>query len=272
MNTTVYVCPFALFGNAGTMHGAELLADALREMLDDSRRERRACRSATFRDQVRIKELPLATPDDYAEWRPRARKAARQALDAGELLIWIGGNHLSVLPLYEELAVRSKSLVLQLDAHLDVYHYDDCVAELSHGNFLRHIESRPAVMNIGHRDQFLPPNEVAKYFDEARSATDMFDDGPAVMRALRRRAKPAQNVLLDIDWDVLDPSYFPAVVDALPFGLTPAHLWRVFRQLQAAGRLCALAMSEFDPGRDERERSLQLAAWFVEQVLLARYA
>jgi hypothetical protein len=45
MKTTALICPFALFGNPGAAAGAELLADALREMLDDNRRERRATRS-----------------------------------------------------------------------------------------------------------------------------------------------------------------------------------------------------------------------------------
>jgi arginase family enzyme len=267
--TTVYVCPFALFGNAGTQHGAELLGDAVRELLDDSRRERRACRSAAFRERVRVEELPLATPGDYAAWRTRAGTAVSRAVDAGSLIVWLGGNHLSVLPVYEHLARLPKSLVVQLDAHLDVYHYDDCVTELSHGNFLRHLDPRPAVVNLGHRDQFLPTAEIARWFAAAHAAADLFADEAAVMRAVGRRLKAAERVWLDIDCDVFDPAYFPAVVDAVAFGLSPPHVWRVFLQLVETGRLCGVSISEFDPGRDDRDRSLQLAAWLVEQLLLA---
>jgi len=271
-STTVFVCPFAQFGNAGTQHGAEVLADAVREILDDSRRERRPCRSAAFRDRVRVQELTLATPADYAAWRTRAGKAVPQTVDAGNFLVWLGGNHLSSLPLYEYFAGRPKSLVVQLDAHLDVYHYDDCVTELSHGNFLRHLEPRPAVVNLGHRDQFLPSMEIARYFVAAHSATELFDDEAGVLRSLGRRVRTAERIWLDIDCDVFDPAYFPAVVDVVPFGLSPPHIWRIFSQLLATGRLCGVSWSEFDPGRDNRDRSLQLAAWFVEQVLLAVHA
>src|SRR5205085_6557625 len=127
VKTTVFVCPFALFGNPGTLRGAELLADAVREMLADNRRERRPTRARAYQEAVRVRELPLATPDDYARWRERARKEVGAAFDAGDFLLWLGGNHLSVLPLYEELADRDGSLVVQFDAHLDVYHQSGCV-------------------------------------------------------------------------------------------------------------------------------------------------
>ena len=47
-------------------------------------------------------------------------------------------------------------LIVQLDAHLDIHHFRDCTAELSHGNFLLHVEGRlPPLVNAGHRDQLL---------------------------------------------------------------------------------------------------------------------
>src|SRR3954447_674092 len=113
MKTTALVCPFALFGSPGAAQGAELLADALREMLDDNRREQRPTRSRAYQPHVRVKELPFAELPDYAAWRDRARKAARQALKAGDFLLWVGGNHLSVLPVYEELGTATDTLVVQ---------------------------------------------------------------------------------------------------------------------------------------------------------------
>src|SRR5881628_573665 len=101
MKTTTVICPFALFGNPGAATGAELLADALREMLEDNRRERRPTRSRSYQQHVRVKELEFADLPAVGDWQNLARTAARQALQAGDFLLWVGGNHLSVLPVYE---------------------------------------------------------------------------------------------------------------------------------------------------------------------------
>src|SRR5436305_10368242 len=163
VRTTALVCPFALFGSPGTAEGAELLADALQEMLADNRRERRPTRSRAYQPHVRVKELPFAELSDYADWRERARKAARQALQAGDFLLWVGGNHLSVLPVYEELGAAGDALVVQFDAHLDLYNLADNPPALNHGNFLRHAAGPlPALVNLGHRDLFLPDEAVAE--------------------------------------------------------------------------------------------------------------
>ena len=71
MKATALICPFALFGSPGAAQGAELLADALREMLDDNLRENRPTRSWTYQPHVRIRELPFDELDDYADWRAR---------------------------------------------------------------------------------------------------------------------------------------------------------------------------------------------------------
>src|SRR5947209_18891809 len=100
MKATALICPFALFGSPGAAQGAELLADALREMLADNRRERRPTRSRAYQPHVRVKELEFADLAAVDAWRETARAAARQAFAAGDFLLWLGGNHLSALPVY----------------------------------------------------------------------------------------------------------------------------------------------------------------------------
>ncbi|MBX7102678.1 MAG: arginase family protein [Gemmataceae bacterium] len=263
MPTTIFVCPFAMFGNPGTQHGAELIADAVREMLDDAAEESRPCRSVAFANQVTLTELPLATPGDVGAWRMRARAAAREALVAGHFLLWIGGNHLSVAPLYEELAAIPGACVAQFDAHLDVYHFDDVIEDETHGNFVRHLDPRPPIVNFGRRDLFLPTMETRKFY---RHAVGPLEDRQTAIAA----AKRAKRLCIDIDWDVLDPAFFPAVGDALPMGMSPVELLQIMKSLWSP-RVCALSLSEFDPARDDGDRSLQLAVWLIEQVLLWRH-
>src|ERR1700741_2442155 len=118
MRTTALFCPFALFGSPCAALGPEMRADALRKRLAENRRERRATRSRAYQPHVRVKELSFADTAAVAGWRETARSAARQALAAGDFLLWIGGTHLTVLPVYEELGAVGDALVVQLDAHL----------------------------------------------------------------------------------------------------------------------------------------------------------
>src|SRR5262245_1514520 len=137
--TTAVFFPFDLFGSAGAAAGANALYDALRELLADNRRERVATRSRAYDGHVRVRRLAFEKLGDYRDWRGRARKAVRRVLEAGDFLLWAAGNHLGVLPVYEELGrLPGRTLVVQFDAHLDVQHFADCTAELSHGNFLLH--------------------------------------------------------------------------------------------------------------------------------------
>jgi agmatinase len=271
MKTTALICPFALFGSPGAAQGAELLADALHEMLADNRRERRPTRSRAYQPHVRVRELAFATLPDYAGWHDRARMAARQALRAGDLLLWVGGNHLSVLPVYEELGAAGDALVVQFDAHLDLYNLSDSPPELNHGNFLRHAAGPlPGLVNLGHRDLFLPAKQIGQYYRAAFSAADLAIDPSPALAALKEMTQESGRVFLDIDCDVFDPAYFPGVAHPLPFGLGTAPFLRL---LDAAwtDRVCGVALSEFDPGRDRDDQSLSTLIWLIEYLLLKRY-
>lgn len=252
------------------MSGAELLADALREMLDDNQDDDRPHRAQAYAGQITIRELPLETSEDYANWRTKAREAARRAIDEGQFLIWLGGNHLSVLPLYEELAGKKDATILQLDAHLDLYHLRECKSELSHGNFLRHLDPPPIIINVGHRDLFLPKEDVECFYRTVFSAADVTSDENEALALIRKSISSAGKVFVDIDVDVLDPTFFPAVNDALPFGLNPQQLLKIVGAI-GKNQLAGLAISEFDPGRDLNDRSLSLLIWLVEYILLQRY-
>ncbi len=271
MNTTVLICPFALFGSPGAADGAQLLADALREMLDDNRRERRATRSRAYQPHVRIKELTFNDMPAVSAWRESARTAAKQALTAGDFLFWIGGNHLSVLPVYEELGSLGDALVIQLDAHLDLYNLSDSPPELNHGNFLRHAGGPlPMLANVGHRDLFLPQKSLRPFYRAAIPASALAIDPAPPLAAVRELTSAAGHVFVDIDCDVLDPAFFPATTHPLPFGLAPQQLLQ-FIDAAWGDNVCGVGVSEFDPGRDRGERSLNLLIWLIEHLLLKRY-
>jgi agmatinase len=272
VTTTAVFFPFDLFGSAGTGSGADLLADAFRELLADNRRESLPTRADAYQGRVRVRRFTFDTLADYQGWRERARRVVRQVFRRGDFLLWVTGNHLGVLPVYEELAQQpADTLIVQLDAHLDIHQFADCTRELSHGNFLLHCAvPLPPILNLGHRDLLLPPAFVANYYRDTFSAEALAFDPEPALRRVRESAAAARRVFIDIDCDVLDPAFFPGVTNPLPFGLSPTLLLRL---LQAAWseQLAGIAISEFDPGRDRDDQSLATLVWLLEYLVLKRY-
>lgn len=272
--TTVLTFPFDLFGSTGTGYGAELLSDALRELFDDNALEHRPIRADAYRGQVKVKEIAFSTLKAYGMWKHTGRQAAKQALKANGRLIWLGGNHLSVLPIYEELGGdhAASTLVVQLDAHLDIYQLHDVMPNPANGNFLLHSdETLPQIVNIGHRDLMLHSKEYLGTYAQAFSAVDVATDPERVVQDLRGRAHKAKRVWIDIDADVFDPAHCPGVQQRLPFGLHPLAVLRVLAAAWDAENVIGVSISEYDPGRDQRDASLNLLGWLLEWILLKWY-
>ena len=258
--------PFDLFGSAGTGAGAQLLGDAVREMLADARRETRPARSDAYRDHVRAREYPFETAAQVADWRKTARGAVRAALKAGDRLLWLAGNHLAVLPVLEELG--PDALVIQFDAHLDIYNLADCTPELSHGNFLLHAAAPlPGIVNVGTRDLFLPAEHVGQHYREAYGADDLAGGADRVVQRLTKLTRSASRVWIDLDCDAFDPAYFPAVQHPLPMGLSPTAVLHLLKAVWSE-KVVGVSVSEFDPGRDRADQSLGTLVWLIEWCFL----
>jgi arginase family enzyme len=272
VNTNVVIFPFDLFGGGGSAAGAQLLADALREMLDDNKRERIATRARAYQDQIRLQEFTFDKLPSYEDWRSTGRRAVRKTLQKGEFLVWIAGNHLGALPVYDEISQqRDDTLVVQLDAHLDVYNLADCTTALSHGNFLLHCDGKlPTIVNLGHRELLLRPEYVQRYYHRTFSAAELAIDPQPALTYLRESCATFKRILLDIDCDVFDPAFFPAVGHALPFGLPPHLALRIIDALWS-DRIIGLSLSEFEPARDANDRSLTTLVWLVEYLFLRKY-
>src|SRR5262245_58086602 len=94
VKTQAVFFPFDLFDGGGARAGVELLADALRELLDDNRRERKTTRARAYTSTVRMEEFVFNQLADYEDWRAEARQAADKVLRAGDQLLWVAGSHL----------------------------------------------------------------------------------------------------------------------------------------------------------------------------------
>jgi arginase family enzyme len=272
VKTTVIVFPFDTFGSSGTGAGATLVADELREIVADNRRESVATRARCYTEHVRLREVAFDDVAAVTTWRARGRLAMRQALRRRDFVIWLAGNHLGALPVYDELsAAGCRELVVQFDAHLDIHHFGDCTTQPSHGNFLLHCASPlPAIVNLGHRDLLLTDDYVRRHYRRTFSAAELTVDPAPALAALRKATAKAERVWIDVDWDVLDAAYFPAVAQPVPFGLAPLQLLSLLDAVWSS-KVGGVVLSEFDPARDRDDRSLAVATWLLEWMLLRRY-
>lgn len=258
----VVVFPFDLYGSGGSGRGAELLGDAVREMLDDTRAEETITRPHSYAGRVDVEEHPFDSPEAVGNWRAAGREVIDRHLAAGTFTLWLGGNHLSVLPVFD--ALGAGDLVVQFDAHLDCYALHDTTEALSHGNYLLHVEPpRPKVLVVGHRDLFLTADVVRRTFVAAVPAERLND----FFGTVQRHTAKAKRVWLDLDVDALDPAYAPGVGQPMPFGLTPPQVLTLM--LDCFGdKLAGVSISEFLPAADRDDRTLELLGWLVERLLL----
>jgi len=270
--TTAIVFPFDNFGNAGTAAGAQLLGDFLNELLDDNAQEDRPMRPNAYAESLFLQEVEFDTLEELAAWRSEGRQRLNEAFRHGERVIWLGGNHLSVLPVYEELGTSKGTLVLQFDAHLDVYQLHDINPNPANGNFLLHSATPlPAIVNLGHRDLFLPPAEVKKHFAAAYSALDLATNMQGVIADLQKRCAKAKRIWIDLDVDVFDPPAMPGVHHPLPGGLSLLMFLQVLTGIWNSEKLAGISISEFDPSLDKDGTGANLLGWLLEWLLLKWY-
>ncbi len=264
MRANCVVFPFDLFGSGGSAAGAMLLGDSLQEMIDDTAAETQPVRLKAAAANLDIHEMDLSTIELMANWQNAAREMCSEILHPDEFTLWLSGNHLGVAPVLESLEVGT--LIIQFDAHLDCYDLHDTYTTLSHGNFVAHLPDAVDIVNVGHRDLFLPHASIRKHFTEAFAADE---DEAKVIAALRKRVAKAKHVWLDIDADVFDPSVCPAVTTPAPFGLMPLQVLQMISAIDF-DKLCGVSLSEFEPGRDVKNASLDLLGWLLEWLLLKK--
>ncbi|MCS7021714.1 MAG: arginase family protein [Gemmataceae bacterium] len=262
----VVIFPFDQFGSAGTSHGAEALAEVVREIRQDAHRESQPCRTHVLRDVLALYHPSMTTPQHWQRWRQRGRRLFQRLRQRHPFILWLGGNHLSVFPVLEQL--EPDTLVLQFDAHLDIHAFDQTMDYLSHGNYWRFLPAPlPVVWHLGHRDLFVSPQQTAPFFSRVYSAVDLQTRLPEITAHLHQQVRQSARIWIDIDVDVFDPAICPAVQQPLPFGLTATTFWPLW-QVAFQGKVLGVSLSEFDPGRDRQEQSLHMLGWLIESLLL----
>jgi agmatinase len=182
-----------------------------------------------------------------------------RAMDAGDPLICLGGDHAITHPIMRAVRRRHPNLtILHFDAHPDIYH-DFQGNPRSHASpFARIMEERLAdrliqlglrSINDHHREQF-------KLFGVETVETARWDDG------LQLGLKTPVYISMDID--ALDPAYAPGVSHREPGGLSTRQVINLIQRINQP--IVAADIVEYNPRCDISNMTATVAAKLLKEI------
>jgi arginase len=106
----------------------------------------------------------------------------------------------------------------------------------------------------------LDPKEAIRLEQSAITVVGL----PGFDAALDALAKRVSAVYLHLDLDVLDPALSPGVNFQAPGGIAPEELYEAVRRIPAKIPIAAATIANFNPDRDQDDRTLRIACRLVE--------
>jgi agmatinase len=150
-------------------------------------------------------------------------------LAAGKMPVVMGGEHTVTLGIAKGLGAKAgNTAIVSFDAHLDL-RSEFLGLDLSHTTFMQLIseEVKPAkIIEVGTRSVCKDELAYAKKAGiEFLTSHQIIKDGSEqVIKKLREKLAPYENVYLTVDMDVLDPAFAPAVQNPEPEGINTTAL------------------------------------------------
>jgi arginase len=192
-------------------------------------------------------------------WAVIEREVAR-ALDHGDPLLCLGGDHAITHPIMRAVRARHSNLtIVHIDAHPDIYHVYQGNMRSHTSPFARIMEERLAdrliqlglrTVNDHHRDQF------------ARFGVETFLAGRCNEKIPLNLETP---VYLTVDIDALDPAFAPGVAHREPGGLSTRQVIDMIQSIDQP--IVAADVVEFNPGCDIAGLTAGVAAKLAREIL-----
>ena len=191
--------------------------------------------TCSFRSGVDVEDVPLHDAGDlHVSTDPKKtvdmlKLVVGDIVAAGKLPVAIGGEHTITLGILKGLGAKAKgTAVVSFDAHLDLRE-EFMGLTLSHTTFMQLIneEVKPAkIVEVGTRAACKEEMAYAKKvgIDFFTSHQIIREDSEQVIKKLKEKLAPYENVYLTVDMDVLDPAFAPAVQNPEPEGISTTNL------------------------------------------------
>jgi agmatinase len=194
-------------------------------------------------------------PADAARTHAAIEDLVGQVVDAGALLIILGGDHSIAEPDIRAIATRRGAVgLIHFDTHTDTGQ-EVFGVELSHGSIMYrlvqqgHVEG-PRYVQIGLRGYW--PGETEFTWQRSKGITSLFmhDVRDRGIRSVVEEALAIVGdgpVFLSVDVDVLDPVYVPGTGTPEPGGMTSSDLLWACREICTRAEVVGMDVVEVIP-------------------------
>ena len=189
----------------------------------------------SFRSGMDVEDLALYDAGDLhvstdaKKTNDMIKLVVEDVLAAGKMPVAIGGEHTITLGIAKGLGAKAaKTAIVSFDAHLDL-RCEFLGLTYSHTTFMQLIseEVKPAkIIEVGTRSVCKEELAYAKKAGvEFFTSQQIIKQGSEpIIKQLKQKLEPYENVYLTVDMDVLDPAFAPAVQNPEAEGITTTAL------------------------------------------------
>jgi agmatinase len=189
----------------------------------------------SFRSGIDVEDLALYDAGDLhvstdaKKTVDMTKLVVEDILAAGKMPVALAGEHTVTLGIARGLGAKAaKTAIVSFDAHLDL-RTEFLGLTLSHTTFMQLINEtvKPAkIIEVGTRSVCKEELAYAKKAGvEFFTSQQIIKQGSEqIVKQLKEKLAPYENVYLTVDMDVLDPAFVPAVQNPEPEGITPTAL------------------------------------------------
>ena len=207
-----------------------------------------------------------------------AYQASREAVEAGDIPVFIGGDHSMSIGTIWGVTHHEPAGVIWVDAHGDFNTPETTISGNVHGMTLAVLlgNGYPELVSVGRRGAKLSPEDVVmigvreldpQERDRLRESgitvytmRDIDERGiGAVIREALAKLAHRQRLHVSLDMDGLDPLVVPGVGTTVPGGLTYREAQLLMEIIADTGRLSSLDIVEINPVLDQRNQTAQIA-------------
>lgn len=189
--------------------------------------------------------------------------------------IILGGGHETTFGHYKgvrkHIGDNASLGIINIDAHFDLRSYEE---RPSSGTMFRQIlendsHSHYLVLGIQQfgntQELFNKADELnVKYVEEESMSTCGMED---VASTIENFIKQHDYIMLTLCTDVLNAAFAPGVSAPSPFGLHPAIVRTIIRQVTSHKKTLSFDLCEVNPDVDENNRTVKLGAYLVNEAI-----
>jgi agmatinase len=230
----------------------------------------------SFRSGIDVEDLALYDAGDLhvstdaKKTNDMTKLVVEDILAAGKMPVALGGEHTITLGIAKGLGAKAKKTAfVSFDAHLDL-RQEFLGLTLSHTTFMQLISEqvKPAkIFEVGTRsvckDELAYAKKAGVEFFTSQQIIKQGSD--QIVKQMKEKLAPYENVYLTVDMDILDPAFAPAVQNPEAEGITTTALLDIVCAL-CDKRVIGFDVLEIAPSYDQGVSAIVAARVLFEML------